>query len=61
MSDSAARRERAPVSKQTAVQAILAERRTKSPFGGRTSVAPVQRQEAMLIDLAYYSNCGARL
>jgi site-specific DNA recombinase len=44
-----------------AVQAILAERRAKSPHGGRTSVGPIQRQEGLLIDLAYCSNCGSRL
>ena len=44
-----------------AVQAIRSTRAAKSPMGGRTSVEPVQRQQAMLIDLAYCSNCGARL
>src|SRR5262245_1037047 len=44
-----------------AVQAIMRERAAKSPFGGRTSVATVQRQEALLVDLAYCANCGARL
>ncbi len=43
------------------VQAILRERAAKSSFGGRSSVATVQRQEGMLIDLAYCANCGARL
>src|SRR5262249_57418274 len=44
-----------------AVQAIRSTRASKSPMGGRTSVEPVQRQQAMLLDLAYCSNCGARL
>ena len=44
-----------------AAQAIRSTRAAKSPVGGRTSVEPVQRQQAMLIDLAYCSNCGARL
>jgi site-specific DNA recombinase len=44
-----------------AVQAILRERAAKSPLGGRISVATVQRQEGMLINLAYCANCGARL
>jgi site-specific DNA recombinase len=44
-----------------AAQGIMRERATKSPAGGRTSVATFQRQEGLLIDLAYCANCGARL
>lgn len=44
-----------------AVQAIIAIRRAKSPSGGRSSMTTVQRQEGMLIDLGYCSNCGAPL
>ena len=44
-----------------AVQAILRERRAKSRFVGRSSVAPIKRQEGLLIGLAYCGNCGARL
>jgi len=53
-----------PLIEQTAwdaVQTIMRERAAKSPFGGRTSVAAVQRQEGLLIDLAHCANCGARL
>jgi site-specific DNA recombinase len=44
-----------------AVQAILTDRRTQAPHGKRTSTAPARRQEGVLVDLAYCSNCGARL
>ena len=43
------------------VQTIMRERAAKSPFGGRSSVDVIQRHEALLIDLAYCANCGARL
>jgi len=44
-----------------AVQAIMRERAAKSAFGGRSSVETVQREQKLLIDLAYCANCGARL
>jgi hypothetical protein len=44
-----------------AVQTIMRERAAKSPLGGRSSVDVIQRHEALLIDLAYCANCGARL
>lgn len=44
-----------------AVQRIMRERAAKPPFGGRSSVTTVQRQEALLIGLAHCANCGERL